>query len=138
MATAPINLPLYRVLRSLDVPEDAAASAAEVQTAAPVDLSHLATRDELRAELARFATRDELRAELARFATRDELRAEIAGVRAELRTEIAGIRTELRTEIAGVRTELAQAAQRLIIWLVGAIFAAAGLVVALLRAFPAK
>ena len=127
MATAPINLPLYRVLRSLDVPEDAAASAAEVQTAAPVDLSHLATRDELRAELARFATRDELRAELARFATRDELRAEIAGVRAEL-----------RTEIAGVRTELAQAAQRLIIWLVGAIFAAAGLIVALLRAFPAK
>ena len=117
MATASINLPLYQVLRSLDVPEDAAASAAEVSPALPVDLSHLATRDDL-----------------ARYATRDELRAEIAGLRTELRTEIAGV----RTEIAGVRTEIAQALQRQTIWLIGAMLTMAGLVIAVLRVFPAK
>ena len=100
MATASINMSLYRVLRSLDVPEEAAAGAAEAPAAMPVDLSHLATRDELRAEL---------RTELARFATRDELRAEIA-----------------------------QVALRQTFWLIGAIFTSAGLIVALLRAFPAK
>ncbi len=123
MATASINLPLYQVLRFLNVPEDAAASAAEAPAAPPVDLSHLATRDELRTELARYATRDELRAELARFATRDELRAEIAGV---------------RTEIAGVRTEMAQALQRQTIWIIGAMLTIAGLAVAFLRVLPAK
>lgn len=123
VATASINLPLYQVLRFLNVPEDAAASAAEAPPVPSVDLSHLATRDELRFEIARLATRDELRTELARFATHDELRAEIAGV---------------RTEIAGVRTEIAQALQRQTIWIIGAILTIAGLGVALLRVFPAK
>ena len=61
MPTASIDLPFYRALRSLDIPDDAAASAAKVATTPPVDLSHLATKD----DLARFATRDELRAEAA-------------------------------------------------------------------------
>ena len=117
MATASINMSLYRVLRSLDVPEEAAAGAAEAPAATPVDLSHLATRDDL-----------------ARFATRDELRAEIAGVHAKLGTEIASV----RTEIAGVRTEMAQLALRQTFWLIGAIFTSAGLVVTVLRVFPAK
>ena len=108
MPTASINLPLYRALRSLDVSEDAAVSAAEVPVAPSVDLSHLATKD----DLARFATKDDL----ARFATRDELRA----------------------EIASVRTEIVQAAQRQTVWLIGVVLASSGLVVALLRAFPAK
>ena len=99
MATASINLPPYRALRSLDISEDVAASAAEALPAPSVDLSHLATRDDL-----------------TRFATRDELRA----------------------EISGVRTEIARAAQRQTIWLIGAMFTIAGLVVAGLRFFPAK
>ena len=57
MPTASINLPLYRVLRSLSVSEDAAADAAEVPAAAPIDLFHLATRDELRAEIAQAGQR---------------------------------------------------------------------------------
>lgn len=49
MPTTAINMPLYRVLRALQVSEpDAEAAAA----AAPPDLSHLATKDELRAEIA--------------------------------------------------------------------------------------
>lgn len=66
MPTTTINLPLYRVLRALQVSEpDAEAAAA----AAPPDLSHLATKD--------------------------ELRAEIAGVRADLKAEIASVRTDI-------------------------------------------
>jgi len=66
MTTTAINLPLYRVLRALQVSEpDAEAAAA----AAPPDLAHLATKD--------------------------ELRAEIASVRADLKTEIASVKTEI-------------------------------------------
>ncbi len=134
MTTASINLPLYRALRFLNVDEDIAASAAEASPAPPpVDLSHLATKEDLtrfatKEDLTHFATKEDLtrfatKEDLARFATRDELRAEIAGVRAE---------------IAGVRTEIAQTAQRLILWLIGAMFTIAGLVVAFLRFFPTK
>ena len=66
MTATAINLPLYRVLRALQVSEpDAEAAAA----AAPPDLAHLATKDELRAEIAR--------------------------VRADLKTEIASVKTEI-------------------------------------------
>ena len=66
MTTTALNLPLYRVLRALQVSEpDAEAAAA----AAPPDLTHLATKD--------------------------ELRAEIASVRADLKTEIASVRTDI-------------------------------------------
>lgn len=66
MPTTAINLPLYRVLRALQVSEpDAEAAAA----AAPPDLSHLATKD--------------------------ELRAEIASVRADLKIEAGHLRTDI-------------------------------------------
>ena len=61
MTTTSINLPLYRVLKSLDVPEAEAQAAAE---AAPPDLSQLATKEELRAEIAG------VRAEIAGLETR--------------------------------------------------------------------
>ena len=66
MPTTAINMPLYRVLRALQVSEPDAEAAAAT---APPDLAHLATRD--------------------------ELRAEIASVRADLKTEIAGVRTDI-------------------------------------------
>lgn len=61
MTTTSINLPFYRVLKSLDVPEAEAQAAAE---AAPPDLSQLATKEELRAEIAG------VRAEIAGLETR--------------------------------------------------------------------
>ena len=101
MATTILNMPLYHVLKGLNVPDSQAEAAAEV--GAP-DLSKLATKDDL-----------------ACFATKDELRAEVATV---------------RTEIAGVRTEVAASAQKQTVWMVSAIFAAMGVVVALQRYLP--
>lgn len=49
MTTTAINLPLYRVLRALQVSEPDAAAAAD---ATVPDLLQLATKDELRAEIA--------------------------------------------------------------------------------------
>lgn len=63
MTTTSINLPLYRVLKSLDVPE-AEAEAQAAAEAAPPDLSQLATKEELRAEIAG------VRAEIAGLETR--------------------------------------------------------------------
>ena len=88
MTTTAINMPLYRVLRALHVSEpDAEAAAA----AAPPDLSHLATRD--------------------------ELRAEIASVRADLRIEAEHLRTDIAQTAQRQTTWLVTvviAAQRLI------------------------
>lgn len=119
MTTTAINLPLYRVLKALNV-SDAEAEAA-AQAGLP-DLSRLATKE----DLTRFATKEDLnrfatKEDLARFATRDELRAEIAGVKAE---------------IAGVRAEIAQAVQRQTTWLFGALVAAVGVIVAVQRLLP--
>ena len=110
MTTTAINLPLYRVLRALQVSEpDAEAAAA----AAPPDLSHLATKDELRAEIA-------------------SVRQEIVGVRTDLKVEISAV----RTEVAGLRVEIAQTAQRQTTWLVTIVIAAAGVVIAAQRLIP--
>ena len=106
IATA-INLPLYRVLRALQVSEpDAEAAAA----AAPPDLAHLATKD--------------------------ELRAEIAGVRADLKAEIASVRADLKVEAGHLRTDIAQTAQRQTTWLITVVIAAAGIVIAAQRLIP--
>jgi len=59
MTTTAINLPLYRVLRALQVSEPDATAAAE---ATMPDLSQLATKD----DLTRFATKDDV----ARCATK--------------------------------------------------------------------
>lgn len=107
MPTTAINLPLYRVLRALQVSEpDAEAAAA----AAPPDLSHLATKD--------------------------ELRAEVASVRADLKAEIASVRADLKIEAGHLRTDIAQTAQRQTTWLVTVVIAAAGIVIAAQRLIP--
>lgn len=103
MTTTAINLPLYRVLRALNVSEPEAEAAAE---AALPDLSQLATKE--------------------------ELRAEIAGVRADLKVEAS----TLRTEISGLRTEIAQTVQRQTTWLITAVAAAAGIIIATQRIAP--
>jgi len=103
MTTTAINLPLYRVLRALNVSEPEAEAAAE---AALPDLSQLATKE--------------------------ELRAEIAGVRADLKVEAS----TLRTEISGLRTEIAQTVQRQTTWLVTAVVAATGIIIATQRLAP--
>lgn len=55
-----------------------------------VDLSHLATREELQ------AVRDDLKAEIGKCATKDELKHEIALVRADLKSEVALVRADMR------------------------------------------
>jgi len=110
MTTTAINLPLYRVLRALNVSEPEAEAAAE---AALPDLSQLATKEELRAEIA-------------------GVRTEIAGVRADLKVEAS----TLRTEISGLRTEIAQTVQRQTTWLITAVVAATGIIIATQRIAP--
>ena len=107
MTTTAINFPLYRVLRALQVPEHEAEAAA---AAAPPDLAHLATKD--------------------------ELRAEIASVRADLKAEIASVRADLKIEAGHLRTNIAQTAQRQTTWLVTVVIAAAGIVIAAQRLIP--
>ena len=68
------------------------------------DLAPLVTKDELKAALAALVTRDELKAALAPLVTRDELNASLAAL-------------ELR----------------LVKWMIGVVFAGAGLVIAALR-----
>ena len=119
--TTAINLPLYRVLKALNV-SDADAEAA-AQAGSP-DLSRLATKEDLtrfatKEDLTRFATKEDLnrfatKEDLARFATKDELRAEIAGVKAEI----------------------AQGLQRQTTWFVGALVAALGVLFAVQRLMP--
>lgn len=85
MTTTWINFPLYRALKSLNVPEAEAEAAAQAD---PPDLSRLAIKENLsrlatKEDLARFATKEDLsrlatKEDLARFAIKEELRAEIA------------------------------------------------------------
>ncbi len=102
MTTTAINLPLYRVLRALQVSEPDATAAAE---ATMPDLSQLATKE----DLTRCATKDDV----ARCATRDELRAEIAGVRTEI-AQTARRQTTSLTTVAIAAAGVVIAAQRLL------------------------
>ena len=125
MTATAINLPLYRVLRALQVSEpDAEAAAA----ATPPDLAHLATKDELRAEIA--SVRADLKAEAA------SVRTDIASVRADLKAEIASVRADFRVEAGHLRTDIAQTAQRQTTWLITVVIAAVGIVIAAQRLIP--
>ena len=102
MTTTAMNLRLYRVLKSLNVPDAEAQAAAETAPPDPGcttsrDLSHLATKGDL-----------------SRLAAKEEVRA----------------------EVAVVRTEIAQAAQRQTTWLLTALVAAVGLLLAVQSLMP--
>lgn len=89
--------------------------------------------------------------DMAAFVTRDELRADLAELRLEFRTalqgvqgEVAELRASVRSDIAGLRTAIAEsrvdaerASNSQLRWIIGTILAAAGLVIAALRLFPA-
>ena len=138
MATV-INLPLYRALKSLNVPEAEAQAAAE---AALPDLSRFATKEDLlrlptKEDLSRFATKEDLlrfatKEDLLRFATKEDL------LRLPTKEDLSRFATkeEVRAEVAGVRAEIAQAVQRQTTWLITVVFAAAGLVIAAQRLMP--
>ncbi len=79
-------------------------SGEKCRLATKADLAPLVTRDELKAGLAALVTKDELNAALAPLVTRDELNAALASL-------------ELR----------------LVKWMIGVVFAGAGLVIAALR-----
>lgn len=91
MTTTAINLPLYRVLRALQVSEPDAAAAAD---ATVPDLLQLATKGELRAEIA-------------------GVRTEIADVRTEI-VRTARRQTASLTTIAVAVAGIVLAAQRLL------------------------
>ena len=79
-------------------------SGEKCRLATKADLAPLVTKDELQAGLAVLVTKDELKAALAPLVTRDELKAALAAL-------------ELR----------------LVKWMIGVVFAGAGLVIAALR-----
>jgi ribosomal protein L29 len=83
------------------------------------------TTGELKAEIAE--VRAELRTGLA------EVRAEIAEVRAELRTGLAELRAELRTGLAELRAEMSDRFRQQTIWMLAAMTANSGILVAILR-----
>ena len=81
------------------------------------DLAVLVTRDELKAALAVLVTKDELKAALAVLVTKDELKAALAPL---------VTRDELNAALAALEL-------RLVKWMIGVVFAGAGLVIAALR-----
>ena len=85
--------------------------------ATKADLTPLVTKDELKAALAPLVTRDELKAALAPFVTKDELKAALAPL---------VTRDELNASLAALEL-------RLVKWMIGVVFAGAGLVIAALR-----
>ena len=66
-------------------------------------------------------------------ALRQETKAEIESLRQETKADIEVLRQETKASIAGVQREIAEVKSDLIKWLVGALIAQGGLVVALLK-----
>ena len=85
--------------------------------ATKADLAPLVTKDELKTALAVLVTKDELKAALAPLVTKDELKAALAPLVA---------RDELKAALASLEL-------RLVKWMIGVVFAGAGLVIAALR-----
>ena len=81
------------------------------------DLAPLVTKDELKTALAVLVTKDELQAALAALVTKIELQAALAPL---------VTRDELNASLAALEL-------RLVKWMIGVVFAGAGLVIAALR-----
>ncbi len=104
-----------------------------------VDLSHLATREELRDEIAKLATKEELKHEVAKLATKDELKHEVAklATKDELKHEIALVRADLKSEVALVRADMRDLENRMTIKLGGMLVVITGVLLAAIRYLPA-
>ena len=98
--------------------------------ATKADLIPLVTKDELKAALAPLVTKDELKVALAPFVTKDELKAALAPLvtKDELKAALAPFVTKDELSASLAALEL-----RLVKWMIGVVFAGAGLVIAALR-----
>ena len=105
--------------------------------------TNLATRSELAGVEANLkqalaAVEADLKQEIARVEA--DLRQALAAVEAELKQEIARVEADLRQALAaveaGLKQEIARVETSLLKWMVGALIAQGGLIVALLRLLP--
>ena len=67
---------------------------------------------------------------------RQETKADIEVLRQETKADIEVLRQETKTSIAGVQREIAEVKSDLIKWMVGALIAQGGVIVALLKLLP--
>ena len=69
-------------------------------------------------------------------ALRQETKADIEALRQETKADIEVLRQETKASIAGVQREIAEVKSDLIKWMVGALIAQGGVIVALLKLLP--
>ena len=75
--------------------------------------------------------------DLSHLATREELQHEIALVRADLKSETALVRADLKSEIASVRADMRDLENRMTIKLGGMLVVITGILLAAIRYLPA-
>ena len=126
MATEPIAFDTHRFVKRLTesgFTERQAETLADEQVA--LLNANLATKADIAAVKGDIAkVRAELKGDIAKV--RAELKGDIAKFRAELKGDIAKVRAELKADIATVKADLLK-------WMVGALIAQGGLVVALVK-----
>ncbi len=126
MATEPIAFDTHRFVKRLTesgFTERQAETLADEQVA--LLNANLATKADIAAVKADIAKlRAELKADIAKL--RAELKGDVAKVRAEFKGDIAKVQAELKADIATVKADLLK-------WMIGALIAQGGLVVALVK-----
>ena len=73
---------------------------------------------------------------VANMVTKDELRASVETLRAEQQGSVETLRAEMQATAATLRTEMRAMELRIIRWMVGTVFAASGLVLAVVKLLP--
>ncbi len=125
---------VVKELKAVGFTEDQAEAVTRVvRSAQDVDVSDLATKADLKAEIA--AVRADLKSEIT--AVRADLKSEIAAVRADLKSEIAAVRADMRQIELRLEAKIEAAKSEIIKWVFGAIgfqtLVMIGAVVALLK-----
>ena len=115
-------------------------AALQAATKADIEALRLATKADI-AEL-RAATQEDI--ESLRLTTQADIaelrattQADIAELRAATQADIAELREATRADIAGVRLEIEKTKADLIRWMAGLLIAQGGIIIAMLRVFPA-
>ena len=87
-------------------------------------------REEVRSELQEYATKEDLRNELQNYATKEDLRNELQNYSAKEDPRNDLRHYDAKEDIANLRANMARMETRLVKWIVGSVFAATGIAVA--------